>query len=133
MAGNANIVILIGNLTRDIEVRYTQSQVSVASTSIAVNRKYKDKTETAFLELTAFGKAAEIMQKYASRGTSVFVEGHLQLNQWTTQDGSKRSQLKVVVDKFQVLEFKEQSPQPGDNQYYENQSPYPNDDSGIPF
>ena len=62
MAGNHNYCCLVGNLTRDVEVRYNQSQVTVAKTAIAVNRTYQDKTETLFMEIVAFGKLAEVLE-----------------------------------------------------------------------
>ncbi len=133
MAGNHNYCCLVGNLTRDVEVRYTQSQATVAKTAIAVNRTYQDKTETLFMDVTAFGKLAEVVKKFGSKGLSVLVAGHLKMNQWESQDGTKHSRMELIVETFQVLEFKEQPPQPGDKQYYENQSPYNNDDSDIPF
>jgi len=131
MAGNHNYCCLVGNLTRDVEVRYNQSQVTVAKTAMAVNRTYQDKTETLFMEIVAFGKLAEIIKKFGSKGLSVLVAGYLKMNQWTAQDGTKRSRMELIVGTFQVLEFKDQPPQPGDKQYYENQSPYSEDD--IPF
>jgi single-strand DNA-binding protein len=131
MAGNYNYCCLIGNLTRDVEVRYTQSQVTIAQTAIAVNRTYGGNTETLFMDIIAFGKLAEVVKQYGFKGESVMAAGRLNLNQWTAQDGSKRSRVELIVESFQVLEFKQQPPQPGDRQYYENQTPYSNDD--IPF
>jgi len=122
-----NRTILIGNLTRDFEVRYTSDQAAVVSNTIAVNRKYNDKNETTFVDITAFGKAAETMNQYLSKGSSVLIEGRLHQNNWTAQDGSKRSKLIVIVESFQFLDSKKQeAPKEGDREYY-------GQDQDIPF
>jgi single-strand DNA-binding protein len=123
-----NRTILAGNLTRDFEVRYANgSDTAVVSNTIAVNRKFKDKDETTFVDFTAFGKAAETMNQYLSKGSSVLIEGRLHQNNWTAQDGSKRSKLVVIVESFQFLDSRRQeAPKEGDREYYQD-----NDD--IPF
>ena len=83
-----NKIILIGNLTRDIEIRSTRSGTSIASTGIATNRKFKDamgesSEETMFIDLSIFGRTADIAQRYLHRGSRVLIEGRLKLNQWT--------------------------------------------------
>ena len=106
---NYNKVLLMGNLTRDPELKRTSSDMAVAQISIAVNRRYKDKTgelkeETTFVNCEAWGKTAETMAKYLSKGKPVFVEGRLKLDQWQDKDGNNRSKLKVVIEKFEFVD-----------------------------
>ena len=108
-----NKVILAGNLARDIEIRYLQSGTAVASTAIAVNRKFKasdgtTKDETMFIDITFWGRTAEIANQYLKKGSQVLVEGRLTLEQWDT-DGSKRSKHTVAVETLQMLGGKEAS------------------------
>jgi single-strand DNA-binding protein len=126
---NFNKWIGAGNLTRDFEVRYTQDQAAVISNTIAINRKYNNKDETTFVDFTAFGKQAETMNQYLKKGSSVLIEGRLQQNNWTAQDGTKRSKLVVIVESFQFLDSKgKEAPKEGDREYYGNNN---NDD--MPF
>ena len=103
-----NKVFLIGNLTRDPELRYTTSGVPVANLRLAVNRKYKDKSgelkeDTCFVTVTAWDKQAEICNQYLQKGRAVFVEGRLQSRSWETPDGQKRSTIDVRVERIQFL------------------------------
>jgi len=103
-----NRVILAGNLTRDIDVRYTQSGTAIANTAIATSRKFKSqsgeqKEETLFIDIVFFGRTAEIANQYISKGSKVLVEGRLKLEQWTAQDGTKRSKHTVNVDNLQMI------------------------------
>lgn len=103
-----NKVMLIGNLTRDPELSYLPSQTAVVVFCIAVNRKWKGKDgqqndETCFVDCQAFGKQAETLNKYMTKGKPIFIEGRLKFDSWTAQDGSKRSKHKVVVEGFQFL------------------------------
>jgi len=103
-----NKIILGGNLTRDIEVRYTQSGSAVGSTAIAASRKFKSSTgeqkeEVLFVDLTFFGRTAEIANQYLRKGSKILVEGRLKLDQWTAQDGTKRSKHSVTVENLQML------------------------------
>ena len=103
-----NKVILAGNLTRDIEIRYTQSGSAIGSTAIATTRKFKSATgeqkeETLFIDLTFFGRTAEIANQYLRKGSKILVEGRLKFDQWTAQDGSKRSKHSVTVENLQML------------------------------
>ncbi|MDD5405591.1 MAG: single-stranded DNA-binding protein [Sulfurovaceae bacterium] len=109
-----NKVILAGNLARDIEIRYLQSGTAVATTAIAVNRKYKAqsgemKDETMFIDITFWGRTAEIANQYLRKGSQVLIEGRLTLEQWTATDGSKRSKHTVAVESLQMLGGKEAS------------------------
>lgn len=115
-----NKVILVGNLTRDCELRYLPSGSAVCTTGIATNRKYKNqmgeqKEEVCFVDITFFGRTAEIANQYLGRGKKVLVEGRLKLDQWTDQSGGKRSKHSVTVDTLQMLDSKGASNQGGGN------------------
>jgi single-strand DNA-binding protein len=108
---NLNKVMLIGNLTRDPELRHTPSGMAIAEFGLAVNRQRKGADgnrieEVTFVDVTAFGKTAEVIHQYTRKGRPLFVEGHLKYDQWTSQDGQKRSKLSVVADAFQFLDSK---------------------------
>jgi len=103
-----NKVVLMGNLTRDVEIRYSQSGSAIGNTAIAVNRKWKSQTgeakeEVMFVDLTLFGRTAEIANQYLRKGRQVLVDGRLNLEQWTAQDGSKRSKHTVIVENLQMI------------------------------
>ncbi|MBN2096978.1 MAG: single-stranded DNA-binding protein [Candidatus Omnitrophica bacterium] len=105
---NLNRVFLIGNLTRDPELRYTPSGTAVTNLRIAVNRRYKTQTgepkeETAFLTVVAWGKQAETCSQFLSKGKPIFVEGRLQSRSWEAQDGQKRNVLEVRASRVQFL------------------------------
>ena len=106
---NLNKVFLIGNLTRDPELRYTPSGMAVVSFGLATNRRWKgqdgqDREDSTFVEVTAFGRQAEVISEYMSKGTPIFVEGRLKYDQWEDRDtGQKRSMLGVTVENFQFL------------------------------
>jgi len=111
-----NKIILAGNLTRDIEVRYTQSGSAIGNTAIATSRKFKSQTgeqkeEVLFVDITFFGRTAEIANQYLRKGSKVLVDGRLKLDQWTAQDGSKRSKHSVVVENLQMLGSKSDNEQ----------------------
>ena len=103
-----NKVILVGNLTRDIELRYTNSGMAIAKTAIATNRRFKTQTgeqkeEVCFIDITLFGRAAEIANQYLGKGSKVLVEGRLVFEQWVDASGNKRSKHSVAVDNLQML------------------------------
>ena len=103
-----NKIILAGNLTRDVEVRYSQGGSAIGNTAIATSRKFKSQTgeqkeEVLFVDLTFFGRTAEIANQYLKKGSKVLVDGRLKLDQWTAQDGSKRSKHSVIVESLQML------------------------------
>ena len=105
---NLNKVFLIGNLTRDPELRYTPGGTAVANLGLAVNRKFKDssgelKEEVCFLTVTVWDKQAEACCQYLSKGRPVFVEGVLQSRFWETNDGQKRSAIDVRAERVQFL------------------------------
>ncbi len=102
-----NRVILLGNLTRDPEFRYIPTGTAVADISLAVNDRRKSQTgewveETTFVDVTLWGRTAEIASEYLSKGSPVLIEGRLKLDTWETE-GQKRSKLKVIGEKMQLL------------------------------
>jgi single-strand DNA-binding protein len=109
MAGNFNKVFLMGNLTRDVELKYTPSNQPVASLGIATNRRYRtrdgeDREETTFVDCEAWGRTAEVMNQYLAKGRPVFIEGRLKFDEWEDRDGNKRNKLRVVIENFQFVD-----------------------------
>jgi len=103
-----NRVLLIGNLTRDPELRYIPSGTAVASFSIAVNRNYKlpsgeKKEDTTFVRIVVWGRMGEVCSEYLRKGSPVFIEGRLQSRSWEGQDGQKRSTVEVIAQAVQFL------------------------------
>jgi len=105
-----NKVILLGNLTRDPQVRYTPSGSAVAEIGLAVNRYWTDKQsntrreETTFVDVTLWNRDAEVAGEYLAKGRSVLIEGRLQLDTWDDkQTGQKRSKLRVVAERMQMI------------------------------
>lgn len=108
MAASFNKVLLMGNLTRDPELRYIPSGQPVTSFTVAVNRSFTGQTgekkeEVSFIRIVVWGKLAEICNEYLKKGRPVFVEGRLQSRSWEAQDGSKRSTIEVVAQNVQFL------------------------------
>ncbi len=109
---NANILILMGRLTRDVELSYTPNQTAIAEFGFAVNKKWTSKTgekkeETLFIDCRAFSKTAETLNKYLSKGDPLFIRGTLTFDTWQAQDGTKRSKHRVTVENFQFIGTKE--------------------------
>jgi len=140
-----NKVILVGNVTRDPELQYTPNGTAVTELGLAINDKYKDKQgewveSVTFVDVTMWQRQAEVASEYLKKGSPVLIEGRLQLDSWE-QDGQKRSKLKVVGDRMQMLGSKGEShqqntqepeqsrPQPG--QSYAETSDQPSGD--VPF
>lgn len=105
-----NKVILVGNLTRDPQVRYTPSGMAVSDISLAINNSWFDKStnqrreEVTFVEVTLWGRTAEIAGEYLAKGKQVLIEGRLQLDQWDDKEtGQKRNKLKVVCEDMRML------------------------------
>jgi len=109
-----NKVILVGNLTRDIELRYSQSGTGIAKTAIATSRKFtsngEKKEEVCFVDITFFGRSAEVANQYLRKGSKILVEGRLSFDQWVDQNGQKRSKHSVIVEVMQMMDSR------GDNQ-----------------
>ncbi len=102
-----NRVVLVGNITRDIELKYTQGGTAVTEVTIAVNDRRKSATgewveETTFVDVTLWGRTAEVASEYLSKGSPILVEGRLKLDMWET-DGQKRSKLRVIGERMQML------------------------------
>jgi single-strand DNA-binding protein len=107
---NFNKVILVGNLTRDPEVKYTTGGTAIAEIGLAINRQWFDqksnerKEEVTFVNVTLFGRQAEVAGEYLSKGRSVLIEGRLKLDQWEDkQSGQKKSKLVVIGEAMQML------------------------------
>ena len=105
---NFNQVLLMGNLTRDPQLKQLPNGSSVVDFGLACNRKYRnaageDKEETCFVDCAAFGKQAEVINQYCQKGKPLFVEGRLKYDSWEDKQGGKRSKLSVIVVNFQFL------------------------------
>ena len=113
---NVNKVILIGNLTRDPQTKQLPSQSMVTEFGLAMNRKFKshegeDREEVCFVDCAAFGRQAEVIQKYCRKGKQLYIEGRLRYDSWEDKNGhGKRSKLSVVVESFQFLGGREDQP-----------------------
>jgi len=112
-----NKVILVGNLTRDIELRYSQSGMGIAKTAIATSRKFtsngEKKEEVCFVDITFFARSAEVANQYLRKGSKILVEGRLNFEQWVDQNGQKRSKHSVVVETMQMLDSRGDNNQGG--------------------
>ncbi len=122
-----NKAIMVGNLTRPIELKYTTSGMAIAKSGIATNRKYKaqsgeQKEEVCFIDITLFGRAAEIANQYLNKGSKVLIEGRLVYEQWTDQNGNKRSKHSIAVDSLKMLDGKGSSNQVSNSQSGENKN-----------
>ena len=103
-----NKVILMGNLTRDPELRVTPGGLSICKLGLAVNRTYKDREgnrreDTTFVDVESFGQQAELLSKYMTKGRPIFIEGRLKFDSWENAEGEKRSKLGVVLENFQFM------------------------------
>ncbi len=108
---NLNKVMLMGNLTRDPELRYTPNNTAVANLGMAINRTWFNKQtnekqeETTFVDLEAWGRTAEVLNQYLKKGRPLYVEGRLKLDQWQDKEsGGNRSKLKIVIETFEFLD-----------------------------
>jgi single-strand DNA-binding protein len=113
-----NKVLLLGNLTRDPQLSYTPNQTAVVDFGLATNRRWtgqdgSQREETCFVDCRAFGRMAENINKFFSKGKPIFLEGRLTFDSWTAQDGSKKSRLRVTVENFQFLPGTGGGPGPG--------------------
>ncbi len=124
-----NRVILIGNLTRDVELRHTPNGTALAKIGLATNRTYKDtmsgetKQEVMFIDVDLWGRTAETANQYLKKGSKVLVEGRLTLQQWTDQSGQKRSKHSVTAEKLQFLDSRSSQ---NSNSYNNNGNSYNN-------
>jgi single-strand DNA-binding protein len=123
-----NRVIIVGNLTRDIELKYAPSGTAIGSTGIASTRKFKGgdgamKEEVLFVDITAFGRTAEVMNQYLKKGSKILVEGRLKLDSWTDQNGGKRSKHSVTIENMTMLDSKGDNANGGYNNAPSNSAP----------
>ena len=128
MAVQLNKVFLIGNLTRDTELRYTPSGVPVANLGIAINKNYtaqsgEKKEKVTFLNIVAWRKLAEFCGNYLKKGRRVCVEGSLQSRSWTAPDGAKRNAVEVVADSIQTLDRSPDAPHSAGETEYAGAAP----------
>jgi single-strand DNA-binding protein len=126
-----NKIVMIGNLTRDIELRYLPSGAAISKSAIATSYKYKtssgeQKEEVCFLDFNIFGRTAEVANQYLHKGSKVLLEGRLVLEQWSAQDGTNRSKHSLRVDTMKMLDSKADSQNKNEsynsNSYTENNS-----------
>ncbi|MCQ9207284.1 MAG: single-stranded DNA-binding protein [Omnitrophica bacterium] len=115
MAASLNRVFLIGNLTRDPELRYVPSGTAVTTFDIAVNRAYtaqsgEKKEDTSFLRIVVWARLAEVCAEYLTKGSPVFVEGRLRSRSWETQEGQKRNTIEVIAQSVQFLRMAQKKP-----------------------
>ncbi len=114
-----NKVLLMGNLTRNPEIRYTPGGSAVCEFGMAINRRFtqangQEKDETCFVDITVWGKQAESSSRFLQKGSSVFVEGRLVYDQWTEKEtGNKRSRLRIYAERVQFLDRRDAAPQGG--------------------
>lgn len=118
---NLNKVMLIGRLCRDPELRYLPSNTAITSFGLAINRRWRNQQgeqqeEVTFIDCEAFGKPAETINQYVSKGQPLFVEGRLKLDQWQDKEGNNRSRMKVVVERFEFIDSGERQ-QSGRREY----------------
>ena len=139
---NFNKVMLIGNLTRDPELRVTPNGLNICKLGLAVNRNFttrdgEKREETTFVDIDVFGQQAEIINKYMSKGRPIFIEGRLKLDEWEDKNtGQKRSKLGVVCENFQFLGGRGEGGGGGDygggNDYESSSPPRRNTGGGAP-
>lgn len=108
-----NKVLLIGNLTRDPDVRMMTNGRPVCNFGLALNRSFKDaegnrKEETTFVDVESFGPRAEAIGRFFTKGRAIFIEGRLKLDQWESKEGEKRSALRIVLDSFEFVDTKQE-------------------------
>ena len=131
-----NKVVLVGNLTRDIELRYMPNGSALAKSAIATSHRYKSQTgeqkeEVCFLDFNIFGRSAEVANQYLRKGSKVLLEGRLVFEQWTAQDGSNRSKHALRVDTMKMLDSKADSQAMGGGAPADNQQSYGNQNNSY--
>ena len=132
-----NKVSILGTLTRDCEIKYTQSGTAVASFGIAHNEKKKQQdgnyTDVAhFFDVTAWGKTAENINQYFKKGSRILIDGRLDFSQWTSQSGEKRSKVGIIVEKFDFIDRKDNNIQPHQNATPPNTQSYSQPNTNTP-
>lgn len=130
---NLNKVMLMGNLTRDAELKYTPKGTAVVDIGLAINRKWSQdgatREETTFVDITLFGRTAEVLAEYTTKGSPVMVEGRLQTDAWEDKEtGKKRTKLKVIGDHIQLLGKRD-----GSGSAPRGSAPADDEEDDIPF
>jgi single-strand DNA-binding protein len=121
-------VIIIGNITRQPELKYTPSGVAVCEFGIAINKKRKGEDKVCFLDIVSFNKTAEFVQKYFSKGSEILVEGEHDQDIWDDKDtGKKRSKIKIIANQVNFVGKKADNPQSGNSEYNQSRPPINNE------
>lgn len=133
-----NKVFLMGNLTRDPDLRYTPSGTAIVSFGIAINRTWtgtdgEKKQDVCYVEISMFGRRAEVINEHFSKGNPIFIEGRLQFQQWEDKDRQKRNMLKVVAEDFQFIGNKGSKGNSGDTGTVDSQQEHDIDTDDIVF
>lgn len=114
-----NKIILVGNLTSDLELRYSQAGMAIGNTAIATTRKFTKNgekcEEVCFVDITFFARSAEVANQYLRKGSKILVEGRLNFDQWVDQNGQKKSKHSIVVETMQMLDSKGDNDQSANN------------------
>lgn len=126
-----NRVILMGNLTRDPEMKFTPNQMAITTFGMATNKRWKspdgqDRNEACYVDIKAWGKQAEAINQYCHKGDALLVEGRLTFESWEAKDGTKRNRLVVTLDKFEFMSSPKQQATP--ESHSEKQEELPLDD-----
>jgi len=137
---NVNKCHFIGNLTRDPILEYLPSNTAVVNFGLGLNRDYKDsagqkRQEVSFIDCQAFGKLGEILNKYCTKGSQVYIESRIKQESWSAQDGSKRHKLRFIVEAVQFLggNKKQNQNQQNDNNQQDDYGNDPFYDDDVPF
>ena len=121
-----NKIIIVGHLTRDIDLRYTQSGSAIGKSAIAVTHKFsingEKREDTCFIDISFFGKGAEIANQYLKKGSKLLIEGRLKFEQWTDQNGQNRSKHSINVESMEMLGSKDGEPQKSNTYQVSNAS-----------
>jgi single-strand DNA-binding protein len=131
-----NRVIMIGNLTRDIELRFLSSGGAIAKSAIATSNRYKtasgeQREEVCFLDFQVFGKSAEILNQYVKKGSKVLLEGKLVFEQWKAQDGTNRSKHSLTVENFKFLDSRSDQMNGGNANMQQNNNSFSQQQNSI--
>lgn len=131
-----NHIIIMGRLTKDVEIRYTQSQTPVASFTLACDRDYQQggsERQTDFIDCVAWRQTAEFVSKYFAKGSMAIVSGRLQIRDWTDREGNKRKSAEIVADNIYFGESKRREDAPTADVSTTSFQELSNDDGELPF
>ncbi|RJR46029.1 MAG: single-stranded DNA-binding protein [Desulfobacteraceae bacterium] len=130
---SANLVILVGNLGKDPELRYTPSGKAVATFSMATTEKYKDQETTQWHRITAWNKLGEICSEYLRKGSSVYIEGKITYRSWDDKEGNKRYATDIIANKMQILSGGKGKSGGGSSHAEDREEPISIPEDDIPF